>query len=91
MDYTYATIIIAAADQKIAQDSLNDSSLFIAAASPTGQEPATNYFTSGPWSNAQMDYIADEVAWKKKILSPDWQQALAGEGLQMIVQPEQAQ
>ena len=82
--YTYATIIIVAADQKLAQDSLADPTLFITPASPTGKAPATNFFTSGPWSNEQMDYIADEVAWKKKIRSPDWQQALAAEGLQMI-------
>lgn len=89
MDYTYSTIIIAAADQESAQKLLNDATLFIAPASADGQPPATNFFTSGPWDNSQMDLITNVATWPKKVRSPDWQTALAGEGLQTIVLPEQ--
>ena len=86
MDSTNVTIIIAAADQQAAQADLG-ADFFITPASATGQEPATNYFTSGWFLNTELDRIADEAQWKKKIRSADWQVALAGEGLQMIVPP----
>ena len=84
--YTYATVIISAADQGAAQADFPD--YFHTGASADGNAPATFFFTSGAFSNTEMDKLADLVAWKKKIRSPDWQVALSGEGLQMI-QPEQ--
>ena len=81
-----ATIIIQAADQKGVQAALKDPALFVTPASPTGQEPATAFFTSGPWSTATMDEMtAKSFPFNIHVRDPDWQVALAGEGLQMIV------
>ena len=54
-NWVSATVLIQAADQKGVQTALNDPSLFVTPASPTGQEPATAYFTSGPFSCSLMD------------------------------------
>jgi len=81
-----ASVIIAAADQKGVQTALKDPTLFVTPASPTGQEPATSFFTSGPWSIAVMDEMtAKSFPFNIHVRDPDWQVALAGEGLQMIV------
>ena len=87
-NFTQCTVLIAAADQKAIQDYLKDSTLFVAAASPTGQEPATVNFTSGPFSNVILDDMtAKAFPYNVKVRTADWQVALAGEGLQMIVPP----
>ena len=86
-----ATIIIQAADQQGVQTALNDPTLFVTPASPTGQEPTTAFFTSGPWSTATMDEMTRKAfPYDIKVRDPDWQVALAGEGLQMIVVDQNA-
>ena len=84
MNSTNLTIIISAADQAAAQA---DTSVdyFIHGASPTGAEPATHYFSSGFFSNDEVDKINNVVAWDSMIRCPEWQMALAAEGLQAVV------
>ncbi len=82
MNSTNLTIIIAAADQAAAQKDFPD--YFNTGASADGQEPATRYFTQGFFSNQEVDFINNEATWDSMIRSPEWQAALAGEGLQMI-------
>ena len=84
MNSTNLTIIISAADQAAAQA---DTSVdyFIHGASPTGAEPATHYFSAGFFSNDEVDKINNAVAWDSMIRCPEWQVALAGEGLQAII------
>ena len=86
MDSTNLTILISAADQAAAQA---DTSLdyFIHGASPTGAEPATHYFSAGFFSNDEVDKINNDVTWDSLIRCPEWQAALAGEGLQQIIVP----
>ena len=84
-DFTQATVIIAAADQAAAQADMGDT-VFIVGASPPGEAPETNYVNSGPWSNAEMDQMANDVAWPKKMyFGTDWQAALAANNLQVIL------
>lgn len=81
-----ASVIIAAADQQGVQTALNDPTLFVTPASPTGQEPATAFFTSGPFATSLLDDMTKKsFPYDIKVRDPDWQVALAGEGLQMIV------
>ena len=81
-----ASVIIAAADQQGVQTALKDPTLFVTPASPTGQEPATAFFTSGPFATSLMDEMtAKSFPFNTHVRDPDWQVALAGEGLQMIV------
>ena len=86
MNSTDLTIIVAAADQSAAQKDFPD--YFNAPASATGQEPAEFFFTSGFFSNAEVDKINNLVTWDSMIRCPEWQVALAGEGLQMIVETQ---
>lgn len=86
--YTFATVLINAADQAAAQKDFPE--YFNTGASADGNAPATAFFTSGAFSNEEMDRLADLVTWKKKIRTADWQAALSGEGLQMIVPPAAA-
>lgn len=88
MNSTDLTIIIAAADQSAAQADFPD--YFNTGASADGQEPATHYFTQGFFSNLEVDAINNEATWDSTIRCPDWQVALAGEGLKMIVQTDPA-
>ena len=86
-DSTQATVIIAAADQTAAQADMGDT-VFITGASQTGLAPATNYFSSGPWFNKELDKMANSVGWSKKMyFGTDWQAALNANNLQMIVEP----
>ena len=86
-DFTQATVIVAAADQAAAQADMGDT-VFIVGASPAGQLPATNYVTSGPWSNDEMDKMANNVTWPKKMyFGTGWQAALAANNLQVITEP----
>ena len=84
MNSTDLTIIIAAADQAAAQADFPD--YFNTGASATGEAPASHYFTQGFFSNLEVDAINNLVTWDSMIRCPDWQVALAGEGLKMIVQ-----
>ena len=87
MNSTNLTIIIAAADQAQAQTDTSPD-YFNAPASATGTAPATHYFTQGHFLNTEVDTINNKVKWDSLIRGPEWQQSLAGEGLQMIT-PEQ--
>jgi hypothetical protein len=83
-DFTQATVIIKAGFQAAAQADMGDT-VFITAASADGLEPETHYFTSGPWSNEEMDKMANDVSWSKKMyFGTDWQSALAANNLQMV-------
>lgn len=83
-DFTQATIIVTAANQAAAQTDMGDA-VFIVGASKTGLKPATNYFTSGPWSNEEMDKMANNVKWAKKMyFGTDWNAALQQNNLQVI-------
>ena len=85
-NWVSATVLIQAADQKGVQTALKDPTLFVTPASPTGQEPATAFFTSGPFATSLMDEMtAKSFPFNIHVRDPDWQVALAGEGLQMIV------
>ena len=85
-NWVSATVLIAAADQQGVQTALNDPTLFVTPASPTGQAPATAFFTSGPWSTGTMDEMtAKSFPFNIHVRDPDWQAALAGEGLVMVV------
>ena len=84
-NFTQSTVIILAADQAAAQADMGVD-FFTTGASPTGELPATNYFTSGPWSNAEMNQMANSVTWAKLMyFGTDWQDALAVNNLKMVV------
>ena len=87
MDYTFATVIIAAADQAKAQADLGEG-FFVTALSATGEAPATNFMSSGAFNNAEMNFICNLSAWDKKVyFGQDWQAAITAEGLQLVVEP----
>jgi len=83
MNFTNCTIIILAADRAAAQ-ALTTSEYFNAEASATGESPATHYFTSGPFSNTEVDALINDgiLTW---VRSEDWQSALAGLGLVQVI------
>ena len=85
-DYTFSTIIISAADQAQAQADLGEG-FFNTPLSPTGEVPATNFMSSGPFDNAELDACINTYTWAKKVyFGNDWQAAVAAEGLQLITQ-----
>ena len=86
MDYTYATVIIAAADQAAAQAEFPE--YFNCGLSPTGETPATNFCSSGPFSNEELDQMVNKTAWSKVIyFGQDTKAALAKAGLQIVATP----
>lgn len=89
MNYTFATVIIADADKAAAQADLGDG-FFNTGLSTDGTEPATHWMSSGPFDNTEMDKICNTVTWPKKIyFGQDWQSAIAAEGLQLCVPPQE--
>ena len=87
MDYTFATVIISAADQAQAQADMGDG-FFNTALSATGEPPATNFMSSGPFDNSEMDAMVNTYTWPKKIyFGQDWQAALDANGLKLVVEP----
>lgn len=86
-DYTYATVIIADADKAQAQADLGDG-FFNFGLSATGEAPATNWMSSGPFNNNELDAIVNTYTWPKQIyFGQDWQAAIASAGLQPVVEP----
>lgn len=84
-NFTFATIIISAADQAQAQADLGEG-FFTTPLSATGEAPATNFMSSGPFDNAELDAIVNTYTWPKKVyFGQDWQAALDLEGLMMVV------
>lgn len=90
-NWTTATVIVAAANQKFAQDFNPDcAGCFISPASADGAEPATYYFTQGMWDNETLDALANYEVPKTFVIrfGSDWRVALAAEGLVYITPPE---
>lgn len=72
-NYTYATVVIAAADQAASQAEYPD---YFAAGyyeATEGADPtvATNYATSGPFSNQELTDIINNVSWPRKVYFGD--------------------
>lgn len=87
MDYTFATVIIAAADQPQAQADMG-AGFFTVGLSANGLPPATNYMSSGPFNNDELDAVVNVYTWPKKVyFGQDWQAAIAAEGLQLVQEP----
>lgn len=79
-DYTYATIIVPAADAPAARQDYPN--YFAAPLSPTGQAPVTHYASSGPFSNDELNEIVNEATWAKTVtFGHDTQAALTKAGL----------
>lgn len=83
-DYTYATIIIEAANQSAAQ-LLTTDQYFIVGASETGEAPATYYFSSGPFDNSEVDALMNDK-FKKWVRFENWQEALTSLNLTKLVE-----
>ena len=86
MDYTNATVIVAAADQSAAQVDFPGS--FVSAfTDPTG---ATFYVCSGLWRDADLTRITDGlVAWPSRVCCEEVGSVLARLGLKRIDDREQ--
>jgi hypothetical protein len=82
-NFTNCTIIVLAEDRTKAQD-VTTTEYFNAQASSDGLLPITHYFTSGPFSNDEVDALVN-TAWPKWVRSDDWQAALAGLGLAQVI------
>jgi len=82
-NYTTCTIIVLAEDRTKAQD-ITSTDTFNAEASADGLTPATHYFTSGPFSNDEVDAIVN-TTWSKWVRSEDWVGALASLGLVQVI------
>jgi hypothetical protein len=82
-NFTNCTIIVLAEDRTKAQD-VTTTEYFNAQASADGQLPVTHYFTSGPFSNDEVDALVN-TSWPKWVRSDDWQSALSGLGLVQII------
>ena len=86
MNYTFATIAIAAADQAAAQEQYPD--YFNTGASETGDLPITHYVTSGPFDNVELADIMNSNAWPKRVaFGPSAAEGFAALGLQLITTP----
>lgn len=85
-DYTFASVIVSAADRQQAQADLGDG-FFNTSLSPTGEAPATNFMSSGPFNNSELNIVVNTASWPKKVyFGQDWQAAISAEELQMVVQ-----
>jgi len=82
-NFTNCTIIVLAEDRTKAQDVTTDQ-YFNAQASADGQLPVTHYFTSGPFSNEEVDALVN-TPWPKWVRSDDWQSALSVLGLVQVI------
>lgn len=83
-DYTFASVLISAADRQQAQADLGDG-FFNTPLSPTGEAPATNFMSSGPFDNSELNIVVNTAIWPKRVyFGQDWQAAISAEGLQMM-------
>lgn len=87
MNSTFASVFVTAADQAAAQADLGEG-YFTAPLSPTGEEPATHYWSTGYWLDSELDLICNDVTWPRTVKFGDAQAALASMGLQPVVVPE---
>lgn len=87
MSYTYATVIIAAADQAAAQAEYPDyfNSGYYEATEVADPAVATNYVTSGPFSNTELADIINNVTWPSKVYFGDTQSVLGLLNLKQVV------
>ena len=88
MTSTFATVIVAAADQAAAQADLPGHFTAAYAADSTG--PATHYVSSGHFFNTELDMIVNEAAWPRQVRFGDAGTALAGLGLVPVLDPSGA-
>lgn len=86
-DYTYATVVIAAADQASAQAEYPDyfTAGYYEAAEGADPAVATNYATSGPFSNTELADIINNVTWPRKVYFGDTQFILASLNLKQVL------
>jgi hypothetical protein len=84
---TFATVIIAAADQAAAQEDFPG--LFTAGYTNNPDEPtiATNYVSSGYFYDDELDKIVNDVTWPRIVKFGDAQAALASMGLVPVETP----
>jgi hypothetical protein len=84
---TFATVIIAAADQSAAQEDFPG--LFTAGYTNNPDEPtiATNYVSSGYFYDEELDKIVNDVTWPRIVKFGDAQAALTSQGLVPVVTP----
>ena len=89
-EYVFATVIVLDADRKQAQADMGDG-FFNTALSASGEPPATNWMSSGPFDVSEMDAMVNTYAWPKKIyFGQDWQAALDANNLKLVVEPKSA-
>lgn len=69
MNYTYATVIISDADKAQAQADMGEG-FFNTPLSASGEEPATNWMSSGPFENRELDMIVNKVKEVTTEISP---------------------
>ena len=86
-DYTYATVIIAAADQAAAQAEYPDyfNAGYYEATEGADPAVATNYVTSGPFSNQELTDIINNATWPRKVYFGDTQSVLGLLNLKQVV------
>ena len=86
MNYTFATVAVAAADQQAAQAQYP--AYFDTGASETGELPVTHYVTSGPFDNVELAAIMNSQDWPKRVaFGADAQAGLAQ--LKLVLVTEQ--
>lgn len=88
MTSTFATVIVAAADQAAAQANLPGHFTAAYAADSTG--PATHYVSSGFFFDAELDMIVNEAEWPKRVRFGDAVVVLADLGLVPVLDPSGA-
>jgi hypothetical protein len=84
-DYVYASVIIEAADQSVAQAFFGSDAMFVFGLSEDGSAPATHYVTAGPYDAQQLaDFLNDAVCpcWVHFGETPDYN------GLLPVAEPE---
>ena len=76
--YTQATVIIAAADQAAAQVDFPGSFYSGFYVADEGADPtiATNYVSSGLWTDDDLSKVVNDVTWPRKVYFGDVQTAL---------------
>ena len=86
VDYTYATVIIAAADQTAAQAQYPDyfHAGYYEATEGADSSIATTYVTSGPFDNVELADIINNVTWPRKVYFGEIQAVLASLNLKQV-------
>lgn len=85
-DYTYATVVISAADQAAAQAEYPDYFTAGYYEDVEGADPmvATNYVTSGPFGNEELANIINDVTWPRRVYFGEVQAVLASLNLKQV-------